>query len=110
MNKLNQEANRAKWLQHVNKWSKSGLTQSGYCRQHGLSSNLFSAWVGRVKKAPGQSGADSLTMVPLVIEAEHARAITEGGTLLLQHKSGWQLSLAADTEVVWLSKLLSQLV
>jgi transposase len=68
MNKLEKEANRAQWLQHVSAWGKSGLTQSAYCRQQGLNGALLSAWVVRVKKAPVELGQCSPTLVPLKVE------------------------------------------
>lgn len=33
-----------KWREHVGGWQKSGLSQAGYCRQHGLTQNDFSWW------------------------------------------------------------------
>jgi transposase len=110
MNKLKQAANRRQWLQHVSVWSKSGLSQSAYCREHGLSTNLFSAWVGRAKKASVQLPVTSPIIVPLVVEPDQASDLSGEAVILLQHKSGWQLSLACDTSVFWLGRLLSQLV
>ena len=110
MNKHKQEANRAHWLQHVSAWNKSGVTQSAYCRGHGLSANLFSAWVGRAKKRSAELPLAPPAIVPLVIEPDHVTATLDGAPILLQHKSGWQLSLPSGTQVIWLGNLLSQLV
>lgn len=109
MTKLEKEANRVQWLQHVSAWRKSGLTQSGYCRQHGLNVALLSAWVVRVKKAPVELAQSVPTIVPLKVEPEVATGTSGDVSIVLQHKSGWQLRLACDTPVVWLGSLLSQL-
>ena len=36
------------WQKHVSKWSKSGLTQTEYCRRHKLSTARFSGWKGQL--------------------------------------------------------------
>jgi transposase len=110
MDTLKREANRARWLEHVNEWSKSGLTQSAYCRQHGLRADFFSGWIER-KASVGRSGAvaSAATMVPLVLEAEHASDETSKAGIVLRHKNGRQLHLASDTPAVWLGSLLKQL-
>lgn len=32
------------WQHHINQWSESGLTQTGYCRQNNLSRDRFTYW------------------------------------------------------------------
>jgi hypothetical protein len=107
MNKINQQANRARWEEHVSAWSKSGLTQSAYCREQGLLSGTFNAWVSRVKRS--SAGLPTpLTMVPVVVQRHggHAKLTSP---VSLQHSSGWQLQLPPDVPAFWLGKVLREL-
>jgi hypothetical protein len=107
MNKMNQQVNRAKWEGHVIAWSRSELTQSAYCREHGLLPKLFSAWVGRVKRSSAEL-SKPLTMVPVVVERHggHDKFISP---ISLQHQSGWQLQLPANVAAGWLGNVLKEL-
>ena len=107
MNKVNRETNRTRWMDHVNEWSKSGLTQVAYCRLHGLMLVTFYTWVARVKKASANP-TTPLTLVPVVVQpaADHAEL---NSPIHLQHHSGWQLHLPAGTSASWLGKVLNGL-
>jgi len=37
------------WQEHLRTWSKSGLTQADYCRQHQLSAAAFGWWKRRME-------------------------------------------------------------
>ena len=63
MNKVNREINRTRWMDHVNEWSKNGLTQVAYCRLHGLMLVTFYTWVARVKKGQPQKPSATLFIV-----------------------------------------------
>lgn len=107
MNKGRQQANREQWMGHVNAWSQSGLTQSAYCRLHGLVVGTFHAWVARAKRESVESPVP-LTMVPVIVQP--AVSSTQlSSPLSLQHPSGWQLHLPSGTEANWLGKLLREL-
>lgn len=110
MNKSKQEANRAHWLEHVSTWSKSGLTQSAYCRQHGINAALLSAWVVRVRKGSEELAHPGATLVPLMVESDDVKCTANQVAIVVEHKSGWQLHLSHDTQAIWLGDLLSRLV
>jgi len=44
------ERKREYWFSHIDKWEKSGLTQSEYCREHGLIYSRFIYWKVRWDK------------------------------------------------------------
>ena len=49
------------WEDHLGAWQESGMSQAGYCRQHGLSDKSFLYW----KKRLGWAGMSvSLVEVP----------------------------------------------
>jgi hypothetical protein len=49
------------WEDHLRQWQDSGLSQSGYCRAHGLSDKSFIYWKKRIAAA---GVAVSLVEVP----------------------------------------------
>ena len=106
MNKIERQANRAQWERHVVAWKDSGLTQSAYCRVHGLATQTLSAWVYRTKKA-SKEPAKPLKLVPVVVkESDVQVGLTP--SICLQHPSGWQLQLPDGVPAVWLGKVLKE--
>ena len=43
------EANVAYWRAHIAAWRKSGLSQTCYSREHGISQSSLSYWIQRLK-------------------------------------------------------------
>ena len=41
---------REAWINHVNEFKKSGLTQPAYAKRHNLNMATFRNWVARLKK------------------------------------------------------------
>jgi transposase len=39
------------WEEHLRQWQESGLSQTGYCRTHGLSDKSFVYWKKRIAAA-----------------------------------------------------------
>ncbi len=95
-----QQARREYWLEQVRAWRESGLTQAGYCRQHGLKSSALGYWIARHKTLNA-----GLTLVPVSV---HPSANTEAG-LVLRSPAGWELALSAKVSAEWLADLLGRL-
>ena len=93
---------------HVKAWQLSGLSQTKYSAQQGLSATTFHGWVTRYNKAAKHPVPPRLTMVPILIKApEAAPAPTMRSTVItLSHPSGWQCSLSEEVGVAWLASLL----
>ena len=106
MSKVNQQANRTRWEGHVREWRRSGLTQTAYCREHGLLLSTFSAWLGRIKRSDAL--ATPMTMVPVVVQG-HDNEAKLHSPIHLQHHSGWQLQLPANVPADWLGQVLKSL-
>jgi hypothetical protein len=96
------QVRREVWMAHVEAWRGSGLTQVGYCQQHGLNSKRLAYWIKRAKPMAEQS---PLTLVPVTVAPSVA-----AGELLLRHASGWQLALPSSIEPAWLAGLLRGMV
>ncbi len=63
------ERNRQRWLEHIQAWNQSGLTQKAFCAQHHLGLASFQRW-RRVFMTEAQSTkASQMTFIPVnVIE------------------------------------------
>lgn len=53
-----------RWRGHLAAWSRSGLSQAAYCRQHGLTPNDFSWWKREIARRTVVTAA---TFVPVSI-------------------------------------------
>ena len=106
MSRFKSLISKADWLQHVSTWQASGMTQAAYCREHELNATTFNGWITRGRKAASPS--IKLTAVPVVIQPV-TPAVSNLAPIVLQHESGWQLTLPADVQVTWLAQLLNEL-
>ncbi len=60
------------WKGHLAAWRDSGLSQAGYCRQHGVSAPSFGYW--RRRLADAASGTAKLpALVPIAVDAVDTR-------------------------------------
>lgn len=48
---VDSQERRRFWEQHVENWQRSGLSQTGYCRNHGLSQKSFIYWKKKLLSA-----------------------------------------------------------
>jgi hypothetical protein len=105
MSRVKSVISRADWLEHVSTWRTSGLTQAAYCRDHQLNATTFNGWIlrGRVNSP----ATVPLTTVPIAIEP--GPASPSALSIVLQHGSGWQLTLPKDVRITWLVQLLKEL-
>ena len=66
------DANRERlWKEHLQRWRESGLTQSAYCRQQGLSRHQFKYW--RQKLEPSSEAVvatPTSNLIPVEVEPE----------------------------------------
>jgi hypothetical protein len=81
------------------------MTQAAYCREHKLNYTTFNGWIMRGRKA---SPTTSVKSVPIVIQTGTPVASTLS-PIVLQHGTGWKLTLPADVQITWLARLLNEL-
>lgn len=89
------------WINHIETWQSSGLTQAAYCRQQGLNANTFS---GRLHAFRSRHATASPTLIPVQIQ----HPLSE--VMVLQLSQGHRLELPASISVQWLAELLRCLV
>jgi hypothetical protein len=87
-------------IEHIKAWQASGLTQGGYCQQHGLNVKTFSRWFRayRLSKQPATP-----LLIPVAIKPTNTQAIE---SLWLRLPKGQSLELPGNTSPRWLAELL----
>jgi hypothetical protein len=50
---------RSWWFEHYHACQSSGLSQSDYCRQHGINRSSFANWTRRFEQAPQEQQSRS---------------------------------------------------
>ena len=94
MTEAEREARRAHWREIIDRWSESGLTKAGFCREHDLSIWQFHYWFGRFGPRDSATG--------------FARIEPGGGSgVQLRLSSGLGLELSAGFDETVLARFLS---
>ena len=88
------------WLTHIKDWQQSGLSQAGYCRQHGLNANSFT---GRLSEFRKQKNAVSSELIPVQVNVDEARSSTNN---LVFTMKDCRLELPTTVSAKWLADLL----
>ena len=91
------QSKRELWVGHVAAWQSSGLSQTAWCREHGVSLASFGYWRGKL-------AAEARSALPAVLPIRvgtpaHTAAIE------LRFPSGVTLSLSA-ADPTWLASVL----
>ncbi|MFI3156891.1 MAG: IS66 family insertion sequence element accessory protein TnpB [Methylococcaceae bacterium] len=87
----------AHWIQHLNNWQNSGMTQAAYCREHQLNVKTFAA---RLHDFRNQESASAFIPVQ-VQEPPPATAL-----LVLHTGHGLRLGLPITVSAPWLAESL----
>lgn len=90
------------WKTHVESWQQSNLTQAEYCRRNSLSIKSFGYRKRRILVAPEQS----LSFVPVTIQAEPVTTVRLESPLQLVLLNGLKVEIADDFNPVLLKKLI----
>jgi hypothetical protein len=98
------EAKRRFWRQHIERWKRSGLKQSAYCRRHELKLHCFIYWRKKFRRAA--PAPVSLVEVRLPPVANEAIVTTGYRPLRLVVSSSHFVELERDFDPVALRQLL----
>ena len=63
------EANRQRWLEHIQAWQHSGLKQKAFCEQHPLGFASFQRWLGIIRAEDKARSKPPATFVPVKVNA-----------------------------------------
>jgi len=94
---IKRNKSRQFWVEHVNAWSDSDLSQAEYCRQHNLPMGNFYNWKLKLK---------SRTVIPVVVQSDNKPAselsclsaieITLANNIRCQFPGNMDLNAASD--------------
>ena len=96
-------ASTTHWKQHIEDWRAGGLTQSAYCRQHGLNPKTFSGHARALPAAAKRPLAEPPALVPVRIGPAHPPA---DQPLVPRTASGHRLELPVSAGPRWVAELL----
>ena len=96
------QSKRARWQGHVEAWGSSGLSQSAYCRQYGLSLASFGYWRRRLADAAVDS---RVGVLPIKVSAP----VTAEPQVQVRLPNGLVLSLPLPADAVGMQTLLRSL-
>lgn len=85
---------------HIEAWQVSSLSQSAYCRQHGLNNKTFGNWL-RIYRNRRMD-----TEVPTLIPVTILPTAPSTESLYLHGSNGHTLQLPANVSPQWLGELL----
>ncbi len=88
------------WLNHIEVWQRSGLSQAAYCRQHQLNAKSFS---GRIRDYRTQGLSKLPELIPVQVKVEDEPPLTPVLVLIVQ---GCRLELPTSVSAQWLSQLM----
>jgi hypothetical protein len=98
------KSNHKLWQAHIESWSKSGLTQSEYCRQRQLSRDAFTYWKRRLHPEQKAEPANNLVPLPFRLPAQDRSKLPVPLKLVVGDRFG--LEISADFDSALLEKIL----
>ena len=84
---------------HIEAWQTSGLSQTAYCREHGLNTKTFGDWV---RKHRASQVIRSPALVPVTVKP----MLAPTSTLYLRGRSEHVLEMPSTVSPHWLGELL----
>lgn len=112
---------KADWINHIENWQRSDLSQAAYCRQHDLTYQHFTAQLAAyrkaVKRAKSAVTAQSqpTTFIPVQVEpfaAASSSVLAEPSVsarpeaIAFCHAQGHRLELPLSVSAGWVAELL----
>ena len=88
------------WLNHIERWQRSGLSQAAYCRKNNLNANSFT---GRLSEFRKQVNSCAPELIPVQVKVDEEPLSTH--TLVLT-VNNCRLELPMQVSTQWLADLL----
>ena len=88
------------WINHIEAWQHSDLSQAAYCRQHQLNAKSFS---GRLRKYREQRSSTLPKLIPVQVHEEKTQTLSQ---CLMLTVEGCRLELPTTVSAQWLSQLM----
>lgn len=87
----------SKWLQHIEAWQTSGLSQAEYCAEQQINVRTFTARLSDYRKLPATV---SSVLIPVQVEQ------VPNAAMVFTHAQGHRLELPASVSASWVAELL----
>lgn len=88
------------WLNHIEGWQRSGLSQAAYCRQHGLNATSFT---GRLSEFRKKANSATPKLIPIQVNVDEEPSSTKKLVLTVNN---CRLELPSPISAQWLADLL----
>ena len=85
------------WINHIEGWQHSGLSQAAYCRQHNLNANSFT---GRLSEFRKQKNSTSPKFIPVQVNVDEEPSLTD---VLVFTVKDCRLELPTTVSAQWLA-------
>lgn len=106
MDKHGRGSKRRFWAAHVAAWEQSGLTQTAYCREYGLSRHAFGWWR---RKFRDRSATELPVLIQVPTVARPAISVGDFSGLRLLLPRGLQLEINQGFDSATFSRVLASL-
>ena len=88
------------WLNHIERWQRSGLSQAAYCRQHDLNANSFT---GRLSEFRKKANSATPELIPVQVKVDEEPSSTINLVLTVKN---CRLELPTTISAQWLADFL----
>ncbi len=78
-----QQGKRAQWVERLAAWERSGLSQTAWCREHGVPLARFGYWRRRLSGAVGATAVLPIRVAPAPMPAALEARLPNGVVLRL---------------------------
>jgi hypothetical protein len=105
---MNLYQNHAAMQGHIAQWQTSSLSQTEFCKEHGIKPHIFSYY----KKKFSSSAKQSSQLIPVQLLADEsvsANGISDCNALRLTHVNGFSLEINLHADMTSLKPLLELL-
>ena len=106
---MTREQKRQYWLNHIEAWQDSDLSQIEYARRHNLSVKTFQ-YHKRQQSLLTSASKPAQAVVPVVVEPPTVSAVPTTSGITLSTPKGVRVELEPDFDAVCLKRLLEVLV
>ena len=106
---MTREQKHQYWLNHIEAWQASDLSQTEYARRHNLSAKTFNYHKRRHCKTPAESRPVQ-SVVPVVVETPEVSNVPNTSGIILSTPQGIKVELEPGFDTDCLKRLLEVLV
>jgi len=107
-----QEEKRSFWQEHIQGWKESGIKQTEYCREHGLSRDQFTYWKGKLTQdrlAISDRAGICLVPIGVKVNVQPVAQSLAAKPLVVVVDGHYRIEVSGDFETATLGKLVSTL-